>query len=49
MPREEKVKKKYFQMEVSNLYLKKKNLNTEIDILDIIPLLVKKSFVRMER
>jgi len=44
-----KAKKKYFLMEVKNLNLKKKSLNTKIDILDLTPLLVRKLFGKMEK
>jgi len=44
----EKVEKGYFLMEVRNLNLKKGDLNTEIDILVIIPSLAKKLFGKMK-
>ena len=40
---------KYFPMEVKNLNLKKKSLNTEIDILDLTPSLVRKLFGKMKK
>jgi len=38
----EKVERKFFLMEAKSLNLRKENLNTEIDISVLIPLLAKK-------